>query len=299
MAFSLTNLSSWSDVEGTLTIKALVSNRLATIPGIHTIPNVQGSILVPYISSTPVFKGASCGWTSTGTTSLGNRTMTVCGIQLEEALCDKDLKTKALAKFMTGNPDMPFEDVIAEEKLKQIMKFSQDLAINGNVASGSGSLTLCDGLIYKLDNTYSASTDNVTLTAMTTSNAITIVDAVVNALDDAAKEQEVVCVLLGITEFDKLRQNLRNNNWYHYSADLTNQYEMDYPGFSNVKVYGIPSFPSNRIVATFPENIIHAFNVDPSTSLEMWYSQDNKEYRIFAEWYESWDVHFESLVARM
>jgi hypothetical protein len=299
MSFNVASLNSWADVEGQLTIKALTSNRLTAIPGLHIIPNVQGSIEVPFVTSSPVFRTPACNWTSSGSTTLGQRTMTVCGVQMEEDLCDIELKTKIMAKFMTGNPDLPFEEVLAAEKLKQISKFAENLAVNGNSVAGAGSLSLCNGLVYKLDNTYSASTSNVTLTAMTSSNAITIIDAVVNALDSAAKEQDNVVVLVGVAEFDKIRQNLRNNNWYHHSSDTNQPYVMQYPGFSNVTVYGIASMPSNRVIATFPENIIYAFNVEPNSALDMYYSKDNRSYRAFAEWYQSWDVHFEGLVARM
>lgn len=299
MSFSLSNLASWSDVEGQLTIKALLDNKLVGIPGLHVIPGVQGSIEVPYISTTPLFRGASCGGFTSGSTGLGSKNVQVCGVQMMEDLCDIELKTKVMAKFMTGNPDMPFEDTIAAEKLKQIAKFSEDLAINGNTST-TGNLSICNGLVQKLVNTsYSASTAVVTATAYTASNAITVVDSIMAATSDVVKAQEKVVILTSLANFDKYIQALRNQNWFHYTTDRENPYVLTLPGYSNVELRGISTMSGSRTIVTFPQNIIYAFNVDPNNSLQMMFNPYERKYTVFAEWYQGWEIHFPDLVTVM
>lgn len=302
LSFDVTNLPSWNDVEGTLTAKALVQNHLAGIPGIRTvnIPSGALSIEVPYVYSTPVFRTAACGWTSTGQTSLGSRTCLTYGYELMESLCGKSLKSKAIASMMNGNGIEGFQQELIDEKLKQIQKTSQDIAINGNTASGSGYLNIGNGLLYKLDNTYSASTVNVTKSALTNSSTvISYVDAILSNIPDEIRDMDSIVMLISPTAFQTLQVALRNTNpvYYNYNTTVANTYSFAMPGYSNVTVYSVPSMANNRAIVTYPQNIIHALGVE--TPLELWFSKDNQEYRIHAEVYEAYDVHFEGLVVRM
>lgn len=300
LSFETANLSSWNDVDGVLTAKALVNNHLAGIPGIRTvnIPSGALSIEVPYVYSTPVFRSAACGWTSTGTTSLGNRTVTTYGYELMESLCGKSLKSKVMAALMSGNGIEGFQQELIDEKLKQMQKTSQDIAINGNTASGSGYLSIGNGLLYKLDNTYSASTVNVTKSALTNASTVVgLVDAILSNIPDEVRDMENIVMLIAPASFATLQIGLRNANYYNYNTTGADSYSFQMPGYSNVTVYSIPSMATNRAIVTYPQNIIHALGVE--TPLELWFSKDNQEYRIHGEAFEAYDIHFEGLVVRM
>ena len=302
MSFSTTNLSSWNDVEGTMTAKAVIQNHLAAIPGIRTvnIPSGALSIEVPYLTSSPTVRASTCGWVSTGTTSLGNRTCTTYGFQMMESLCGKDLKAKVAAYFMKGNSIDGFADELAQEKLKQLAYISQDIAINGDTAGGTTWRTMGNGLLYKLDRTYSASTVNITKSALTNSaNVISLVDAILtdsNFPTELTDMPELV-MCMSVAGFRTLQVALRNANYFNYNTTGADSFSFRMPGYNNLTVYSVPGMATNRAFVTYPENIIHAVGVE--SPLEMWFSKDNQEYRIHADVYESWDFHFESLVVRM
>lgn len=301
MAFDISNLSSWNDVEGTLTAKALVNNHLAGIPGIRmvNIPSGALSVEVPYVYSTPVVRGAACGWVSTGTTSLGNRTVTTYGFEMMESLCGKTLKSKVAAALMSGNGIEGFQQELVDEKVKQLQKISQDMGINGNTASGSGYLSIGNGLLYKLDNTYSASTINVTKSALTNaSTVVSYMDSILTNIPDEIRDMESIVALVSPAAFQTLLVGLRLANLVNYNtANINNTYSFQMPGYTNVTIYSVPSMANNRCIVTYPQNIIHALGVE--TPLELWFSKDNQEYRIHAEIFEAYDIHFEGLVVRM
>lgn len=297
MAFSYSNLASWVDVEGTWTAKAVVSNRLASIPGIHEVPIPSGALTieVPYLYSTPTYRASTCGWTTSGTTTLGSRTVLTAGWELVESLCGKPLKSKVAAYIAAGKD--PVEGLTTDllaEKEKQMAKQSQYLAIQGNTNSGTQNLTFSNGLLYKLDNTYSASTlGNRTASALT---SVVRMDTFLSDMSDEMLEMEAIAVCISPANFQALKLDIRQQKYFlHDIEDSATSFS--YPGYSNVTIYSIPDMPSTRAFATYPQNIIHAVGVE--TPLEMHYSKDNLEYRIHAEVYEGWDFHFESLVVRM
>lgn len=272
MALDLSSLSAWSDTDSTLSLKAITKNRFTSIPGIHIIDNVMGDILAHSAYISPQFVGTTCNSTNSGTTSFLTRNVTTCLAAGYQTLCQDSFDSTSLSKFKNGSMNaLPFEDQIALMYQAAWEEFVEDQAINGTT-SGYKNIG-CSGVLAVLAaNT--ASTVNVTGTAITNSNAVAIFDAVLAVRPKACKDREAV-VVCSYAGFDALMINLRNNNWFDKNKQ-TEEYVYKLDGYTNVTVRGIASMPTNRIWTTYPQNIIFAYNLNEG--IKMAYSEKDDHY---------------------
>lgn len=287
MSLDISQLSAWNDVDNSLTVKAITSNKFTSIPGMHLVPDVKGSVEVPFLTSTPIFTSIKCSTTSTGTTTLGNRTVQTGYCNLREEICAGEIQGSVLSKYMKNLNDLPFEDQIAQETALQIEKFVEDQCING-LTTGYKGVTV-PGLLQLL-NSASASTINVTASALTNTTAIQILDTyLANQLAVMTEMKELVC-LVDVAGYRALNVQLRNLDYVNFKTEANTEMVVSLPGYANVTVRAIPSFPSSKCIITYPENLIFAYNMNGGLIME--YDKKDKVYWKDADFRLGVQVHF-------
>src|SRR3990167_8400326 len=303
MAFSVGGISTWNDERSDKSLilqTALLSGK--TMKYIRKIGGISGeNVLLPtFESTTPWQGGAGCGYTTSGTTTIAQKTITTTPVTIQETICPNtllDLFTKQT--WIPGATSTPETGAVLEwwiqRKLQQVAIQVERAIWQANTGYTNATyLKRFNGLIQKID----AASDEVLVTSqasITTTTIKTIMDEICfNATTGIPSQimDKDPKVFMGYDTFRILQESIKDDNAYHYAAngsDMAN-YEMFYPG-TNIRVIGVPglnnnspvdtgSLPTvvkNRIFATYPENLIVAFNAENETdTFDVWYSKDDR-----------------------
>src|SRR3990167_1107786 len=320
MAFDVGCISQWNNEiadRSKLILKPILGAR--SMDFMEKYSGITGeNVKLPIFETTAPFQaGASCGFTTSGTTTLTQFTMTTSPIIVQEQICLQDLETKfAKAWLPPGTSQWDTFTLVDEwvnRKLAQVSKSIEQLIWQGNTAyTNSTVLKQVNGLIKKIDD----ASDEIVVTAtadITTSNVRTIFEeAIFNATTGLANIpdifQEEILILCGMDTFMILQNKMLTDNLYHFppmGADV-DKWELTYPG-TNFKVRAVPGLNANnpvdtgslpaavkdRIVATYKGNLAVGFNAENDVKdFEVWYSQDDRVLRMSARFHIGVGVKF-------
>jgi len=270
---------------------------------------IQGqNVLLPNIESTaPAQGGYGCGFTTSGTTTLTQTTITTVPFTVQEQVCIRDLHQIFTVQTLPNKSllnSWEMVDVWVNRKLAQVARKAGQALWQGRTTFTNDTwLKLQNGFIQTID----AAANEIIVTgggagtAITTSNVRTIFEeAMNNATTGVFKVPEILArnpiCFCGQDTFATLRLKLMQDNFYHVpigNADSPDgafkQWEMYYPG-GTIKIVGIPELNSsnptetgalpaqvkNRIIITYQDNLIVGMNSEGDlTQFEVWYSQDD------------------------
>lgn len=314
MAFDVTGLSAWSQE---------VSDRsewiLKPILGADSmryLPNkrygIQGNnVLLPQIESTVLAQsGYGCGFTTSGTTTISQHTITTVPFTVQESICLRDLHQYFTVQTIPGQDMLEtwqLADIWINRKLARVsQKLGMALWQGRTTFTNDTWLKLQNGFIQDVDG----AADEIVVTgggsgtAITTSNVRTIFEeALSNSTTGLLAVPEIMdraVAFCGRDTFSTLRMKLMQDNLYHVPVSGANapdqsfsSWEMYYPGTA-IKVIGIselnstnpvetgslPNQAKNRIIVCDPNNLVVGMNSQGSgTEFRVWYSQDNDQLR--------------------
>lgn len=290
MAFNASVLKDWNDIDNSLTIKAIVKNRLSNIKGLRQISDVKGSIEVPFLYSAPSFTNITCNTTTSGQTSLGTTTVSTVFISYHEELCSADLQGKTFSKDLTDlSESMPFESELAEEAAMQVQKMVEKQWLQGHPSVAVDGL-LCTGLYYLLDSN-TASTVNVTYTAATAANGVSVMDAYLANIPDAAREMPAITVGLKPADFQAFKIAFRNANLVQYTEQDADADTFKVPGYDNIWLVKLPGNAGvNKAFITYGENLIEPYNIN--SGIELYYDKSKRKFVRHADLRLGAGVHF-------
>ncbi len=269
MAFSIGSLGSFSQETGIdLVTKAVTQAKTYNYCTIY--PGNKSSIKVPLVNSTIAVADQGClvapSSAVSGTTTLGQRTLTVSPKQVFESLCNTTLETTfyqyQMAAGKAGIQDLTFAEYIASEKLDQIKLWVD------NYFWSTLKITL---------QTNSGTTINVnSTTAFTTSNAITILDNFIISTPAQIKNQGDLIFFCGLETFNTCLIALKNANYYSAALDVTSQLdEINYMGMKIVWVPGLAG--TGTVLMTSKKNMAFTCDLMSDTdTMDVWYSKDAK-----------------------
>lgn len=293
MSFDVSALSTYTDQTGEIIRKAVAGAR--TLKYIRIEPGIQSAKDIHTLSSTLYAQASNCGFNASGSTVLGKVGLSVCPLVVQESLCIETLEqyfTQLMLRKGDGSykQDMgDIEPIFIDEKAAQISAVVENLIWQGNTVAGTGNNSLCRGLLYYVDNTVSASTVNVTNSAFTAANAISIIDTLVNNIPAAVRGENDLAVLVSEPSFYLYLQNVREKNYFnpaYFSAPGGDQWTYQHPA-SNVKVIGVAGLnaSANRAILTPLSNIV--FGTDMMSDFEqfkLWFSMDTQKVLFHARW---------------
>jgi len=291
MSLNLANLNAWTNEHAMDMIKEAVLKGRTT-----DLVTVQGGIkyaaTINRLSTAITGQAGACGWNTAGTTTLDQRTITVCDIKINEAICLNDLENYYTSVMMNPgsyNTEIPFEQLFAENKRDQIMALVEDLIWKGDTAEGTGNLDLCDGLItlFTAGITASSSAYGTYSISGLAGEIVDKVDAMIADLNVNVIDAEDLHLFMGYAEYRTYAKALRDANLFHYTGaeNQGQDFSQIHPG-TNVRVIAVRGLNNtNRFVLTPASNIYVGTDLlSDAEDFKIFYSQDNDEVRFLAKW---------------
>lgn len=219
--------------------------------------------------------GAACGWSESGTSEFSQRVLEVGNFKVNMSFCDK-----AMLKYWNGyevrvaagQKSLPFEEDFVAGIIDSVKE-----QMEKNIWQGVKAQDRMDGILTILE---AASASTIAPTGVTSaSTAYERVLAVYKAIP--AKKLDKAEIFMGVDEFRDLVLELTAKNLYHHNPAVDSNMEIILPGTST-KVHGVSGLNnSGAIVATQPDNIYYGVDMEGDDEVfDLWYSQDNQEFRL-------------------
>lgn len=224
--------------------------------------------------------GLTCGWNEAGTQTLSQRILKTGNIKINMSYCDKAMLkywTQYQVRVAAGQKTLPFEEDFINAVVDDVKAKIETAIWQGDTASETNNLKYFDGLLKTL-----GSAEGVNKVTIKNTSAYDDIMAVYNAIPE--KVLDGASIVVGADMFRKFVQELVSKNYYHYSADPIDG-EIVLPG-SNVKVIAVNGLNgTNKIVAgQLDKNFFYGCDMmNDEEKFEMWYSQDNREFRLAIE----------------
>ena len=189
MSLTLSSLTAWVKQDpNAFYTGAVLGNKTAELvkQGGIVMTGVKGQETINLIDTDAVFQADACGWASSGTTTLTQRSVTVGKVKIQEALCVKSLEnyftSQALALGSTYTNTNDLYKAIAEkyfEKKLGLSKAQIETGLwQGDTTSGTNNLSYWDGYIKLIKAAATPVLSNArlgtgTITAATNSTSLT------------------------------------------------------------------------------------------------------------------------------
>lgn len=216
--------------------------------------------------------GTTCGWDEAGTSTFSQRILEVGNFKVNMSFCDKAMLkywNGYQVRVAAGQKSLPFEEDFVAGVIDGIKDKLETL-----VWQGTKSIDGMDGLINIL------SSDSGTIKKVVTGN--TIYEKTLEIYTSIpAKVMDKAEIFMGMDNFRDLVLELTSKNLYHYNPTVDDAMTIVLPG-TNTKVHGVAGLNGqNVIVAANPENIYYGVDLEgDEEKFDLWYSQDNQEFRL-------------------
>ena len=274
MALNLSSLTSYVEEQRLplirKTIFAAPSTRFFNLQ-----TGVKHAAALNILSTDVVFgDGATCGWNESGSTAFSQRVLEVGNFKINMSFCDK-----AMLKYWTGyevrvaagQKSLPFEEDFVAGIIDGVRVKLENLIWQGVKAQDG-----MDGLLTILAAESGSTIQPTLATGMTIYEKTLEVYKAIPAgkLDKAS-------IFMGVDSFRDLVLELTAKNLYHYSPEVDSNLEIVLPGTST-KVRGVAGLNGQKsIIGADAENIYFGVDMEGDEEVwDLWYSQDNQEYRL-------------------
>jgi hypothetical protein len=291
-SYDVSAISGFTDQEGGMLLsRSLVG---ATTPQYANIRlGIKGTQAINLLDSTLNVQDGDCGWSQSGTTTFTQVNLSTCAKRVNESLCPATLydtyQSKLLAPGQTEE-SVPFEQAIADLKVRQIQEHIEDKLWNATTGGGDcfdgfeALLTPTTGKTYV--NSSSGTTFSSSAAYGSAGNPITEVDKLINALSDDAMAREDLVVFMSYANFRLYVQALTKENFfkdYIKDASITGNMIAQHPN-SNVMVVPTKGLNANAQVVIGPkEYFVIGFDLmSDHEQFDIWWSRDNDEIRFRA-----------------
>jgi hypothetical protein len=260
---------------------------------------IKHAELVPAFETGDIDSIVSTGHCSTtfGDITMTEKQLTVCPYNIQKGYCPESLAKTIMGLRMQagsynetiGAEERFIEDLVAKAAVFNERKFFQADATDCSL-----------GINAQLDAA-SASTVNVTYTAMTPSNAISVAQEYVLNLPEALKYNSTV-LFLNRADFQALVLGLLNENYYNPQYDPSGAViapmAIQLPATNTLCVSS--EIGSSRALLTYGQNLAMGTDLmTDSAQAATWWSADNQEYRLSMKWRMGSLVFFPELAVRI
>lgn len=255
---------------------------------------VKGPTALNLISSDIKFgDGAACGWNEAGSTSLSQAVLTPRALKINMSICDKVLLDKwanYLVKVQANklDSDLPFEEYFLSDVIKNVKAGIETMIYQGD--STSTTAVEFDGLLNIIDTTAGA------IPVSTTGTAYQFVKDIASALPASILDKDDLVILVGMDIYRDYIQDLVAANLYHYNpGNGDNEYML--PG-TNIRVIGVNGLNGTKNgIGTTLSNLFYGVNMENGDEIfDLWYSKDNREFRLAIEFVAGVQVAFQDEV---
>lgn len=249
--------------------KAVLGGKTVGLINLQT--GVKKSAALNLINVEPTLQEGGCGWNADGAATLSQRIIETKALKVNIPFCDKDFLnywTNYEVKVGAGKEVLPFEEYFTSIVVAKINEKIESMVWQGDTEKGAE----FDGLIKIL-----GAADAVT--AATKSSAYEAIKAVYAAIPVAVLPK--ASIFVGADTFRSFMLEMVEKNFYHYAADGADVQEFVLPG-TNTKVVAVNGLNGTKsIVAADPANLFYGCDMlDDAETFDLWYSKDNREYRL-------------------
>lgn len=252
---------------------------------------VKGTTALNIMDADPALQcGNACGFASENGTTFTQREMEAIPFKVNMTFCDKNLLdtwANYEVKVAAGIKDLPFE----EEWTSQIVAKVQD-QLEKFIWSGG---QYCEKTVKGIEGILNTE-NGIKVTAADGDSIYTKLVELYLALPDAVQAADDVIAFVSYKSYNKLVQEILSAS--HYHLDVTNLEDgIVLPG-TRVKVIptqGIGSGVSDKTLAVIGRASNFYFGTDmrgDSEVFDLWYSQDNREFRLAIEFVAGAQVAF-------
>lgn len=286
MAVDLTSLPLYVEQERLPLIKkAVLSAKSASLFNLQT--DIKTSAAINLLSVNPTLQAGGCGWNDAGTAKLSQRQINTKMLKINQSFCDKDfLKywTSYQVKVGVGKETLPFEEYFTSSIIDSVKT-----GIERMIWQGDDSANQFKGILPIL----AAEEEVVAVEVTEGTSAYEAVKATYAAIPEEVLENAVIFV--GADTFRSYMMEMVEKNFYHYAADGADTQEFIVPG-TNTKVIAVNGLNnSKKIVAGDPANFFYGCDMmNDSEIFDLWYSQDNREYRLAVQFNAGVEVAYPS-----
>ena len=237
----------------------------------NLMTDVKGPTTLNIMDTNVVFGITQCGWNESGSTEFSQRKLEPKALSVNMAFCDKKLLgtyAQYEVKVAAGLEEMPFE----EKWTSQILASVND-QIEKMLYQGTGEGAEFKGLIPIL----SAETGTVKVNVSSGSSAYEYLKEVAKAIPVAVKSP---VILVSTPLYREYMQDLVAANLYHFDpANGENEYKL--PG-TDIRVIAVDGLNGvENVIAADMANLFYGVSADEdSDTFDLWYSKDNREFRL-------------------
>jgi hypothetical protein len=217
-----------------LTSAAIFSAKTASL--IEAKGNVQVGIksaeTINIMTTDAVFQaGGTCGFNSSGTTTITQRTITVGKIKIQESICPKVFEAKYTQKALKEGSTydyMAYATEYTAQKVERIGAALETAIWQGDTSSQTANLNKFQGIATIINALgFGGAGDPINgntsaLTTLTKSNVEQAVDEIFAAIPAALLDKDDVVIFCGNDTFREYVLALRDSNLYHYPVDAAN-----------------------------------------------------------------------------
>ena len=263
-----------------------------TIELVQIETGVKSDTALNLISASVTFgDGSSCGWTPTEGVTLSQRKLVPVFIKVNQAFCDKNLLKKWASYEVTlaaGRSTLPFEEQFLEEISNSINEQIEKMVWQGDSANGASRVE-CDGYLKHIEAGGSGAT---ILTDTEGTTAYNRIKEVYNALPARVVDKQDTVIFVSNSLYRDFINELVASNLYHFNPDY-GQGEYPLPGTS-IRVIAVSGLDgTNKIVAGRLSNFFYGVDAeDDKDTLDLWYSKDNQEFRLAANFAVSTQIAY-------
>ena len=278
-----------------LIAKSVIGAKSAGLFNLQT--GIKGPTALNLISSDIVFgDGSTCGFDDEGATSLSQAVLTPRALKINMSICDKTLLNKwanYLVKVQANklDSDLPFEEYFINDVIKNVKAGIETMIYQGD--STNASAVEFDGLLTILT---AAGSQAITSSSAQGTSAYNFIKAVVAKMPASILDKDDLVVLVSMPVYMEYIQDLVTANLYHYNpGNGENEYML--PG-TNIRVIGVNGLNNTATydyaIAGSLSNMFYGTNLEDGDEIfDLWYSKDNREFRLAIEFVAGVQVAFE------
>ena len=298
MAINTSSLTAYvGDNKEKLISKAVIGAKSAS--KFNLVTGVKGAQKLNLLDTTVVLQdGSACGWTEAGTSKLSQRTIEAKPIKVNQEFCDKQLLATSLnyeVKVAAGQKTLPFEEDFVNGVMDGIAAEVEKTIWQGDTSKST--LNRFDGLIKILSGATLAGTYSI----QSGDTVSTIVSKTYALIPSAAFEAGNVVMYMGSDMYRTWIQELIANGHLVISnavEDVAMPDSLLIPG-TNVRVEGVAGLDgTKKVYASYADNFVFGTDMQGDEEIaSLWYSQDNRTFRLAVEFVAGVQVAFPELIA--
>lgn len=259
-----------------------------TLDYINLQTGVKGPTALNLIDFDITLQDDACGWNTAGAATLTQRIIDAKPFRVNMAVCDKNLYgtwAQYQVKVAAGKvaSDLPFEQDFVNGVLNGIQERVEELIWQGDAANPGE----FDGFLTILGSATSA----------TGTTKMALISEAYAALPCEVAGKSDVVVFVSCATFRAWMQELVAANLYHYNPGNEGAMEYMLPG-TNVRVIAVPGMADNKAVAGRLSNFFYGTDLESDMeTFDLWYSKDNREFRIDVSFIAGVQIAYPSEVA--